>query len=263
MAVNGPSDAVIEIRALAKDYRRGEQVVRALADVDFVVERGEYVAIMGPSGSGKSTLLNVLGCLDAPTRGVYRLGGRDVAGLGEAALARVRSEEIGFVFQSFHLLPRASAQANVELPLVYRGVGARERRRRARVALERVGLADRRDHRPGELSGGQCQRVAIARALVAEPRIVLADEPTGNLDSTSSAEILDLIDEIHRQGNTIILVTHDEHVAGRASRVVCFRDGRITSDARRNGMRSREGDADERAGDDAGAGECATSADPS
>jgi putative ABC transport system ATP-binding protein len=230
--------ALIELTDVVKTYRMGDVEVRALRGVSLNVDEGDFVAVMGPSGSGKSTLLNVLGCLDTPTLGAYFLAGRDVSRLGETALARVRNAEIGFVFQTFHLLPRATALANVELPLVYAGIAARARRRRALAALEEVGLADRVEHRPGELSGGQCQRVAIARALVTRPRVLLADEPTGNLDSESSREILELFDEIHRRGNTLVLVTHDEEIARRAARVVWIRDGRVTSDVRRAG---REG----------------------
>jgi putative ABC transport system ATP-binding protein len=223
------AENVIELRSIAKEYPfGGERPVAALHDVNLTVRRGELIAIMGPSGSGKSTLLNVLGCLDRPTAGEYRLGGRDVSRLSERELARVRNREIGFVFQTFNLLPRASALANVELPLVYRGLGAAERRRLAEEALAQIGLADRARHRPSELSGGQCQRVAIARALVTSPRILLADEPTGALDTATSGEILDLFEEIHRRGNTVILVTHEAAVAERAERIIHLKDGRVS-----------------------------------
>lgn len=208
----------------------GAEEVHALRGIDLAIERGEYVAIMGPSGSGKSTLMNILGCLDTPTRGSYYLAGRKVSELGDDDLAAIRNREIGFVFQTYHLMPRASALRNVELPLVYRGVPASERRELALRALEEVELADRWRHRPNELSGGQRQRVAIARALVTKPKLLLADEPTGNLDSAVSAEIMDLFDKLHAEGNTVVLVTHEHDIAGRARRVVTLRDGRIASD---------------------------------
>jgi putative ABC transport system ATP-binding protein len=203
--------------------------------VSLVVARGEYVAIMGPSGCGKSTLMNLLGCLDTADEGRYWLGGRLVSELPDRELARVRNREIGFVFQTFALLPRQSALANVEMPLVYAGVPAAERRRRAREALARVDLADRAQHRPAELSGGQRQRVAIARALVTGPQLLLADEPTGNLDSATGAGILALFDELHRAGNTLVLVTHEAEVAARAGRTILLRDGRVVSDTLNNG----------------------------
>jgi putative ABC transport system ATP-binding protein len=233
-ARSAPASALIVLEGIRKSYPMGERgSVEALRGVDLMIGTGEFVAIMGPSGSGKSSLMNILGCLDNPTAGTYRLGGRDVSGLGERELARIRNREIGFVFQSFNLLPRATALANVELPLVYAGVPARERRDRAAAALETVGIAGWGHHRPSELSGGQSQRVAIARALATRPRILLADEPTGNLDSATTAEILDLFSEIHGKGNTVILVTHEEEVAGRARRAITIRDGRVTSDDRR------------------------------
>ncbi len=223
---------LLELREITKEYRMGQGALPALRGVDLRVHRGEYLAIMGPSGSGKSTLMNILGCLDNPSTGIYHLGGQDVSRMSEAELAIVRNREIGFVFQTFNLLPRATAIANVELPLVYRGLEPRERRRRALQALEAVGLEDRGQHRPSELSGGQCQRVAIARALVTEPRILLADEPTGNLDTTTTRELLALFAGIHRQGNTLVLVTHDTEVAHHAKRVIQMRDGEVVRDTR-------------------------------
>ncbi|MGQ0702185.1 MAG: ABC transporter ATP-binding protein [Gemmatimonadales bacterium] len=224
------SDLVIRIRDLARDYPMGAETVQALRGVSLELRRNEYVAIMGPSGSGKSTLMNLIGCLDTPTRGEYWLNGQEVSRLGDDALARIRNREIGFVFQTFNLLPRATALQNVELPLIYGGISARERRRRAVEALGRVGLADRMEHRPNELSGGQRQRVAIARALVNRPAILLADEPTGNLDSTTSQEILRVFAALHTQGQTIIMVTHEADVAAHAARIVVLRDGRVASD---------------------------------
>ena len=223
-------DAIIEIHNLTKTYDMGATAVHALSEVDLCVATGEYVAIMGPSGSGKSTLLNILGCLDVPTSGSYALGNVLVSELVDDDLARIRNQEIGFVFQTFNLLPRANALGNVELPLIYSGLPARQRRERAAHALASVGLADRIDHRPNELSGGQKQRVAIARALVNAPSIILADEPTGALDSRTGDEIMDLFDQVHAAGNTILLVTHEEHLARRSHRIVRFRDGRIESD---------------------------------
>jgi putative ABC transport system ATP-binding protein len=208
----------------------GGEVIHALRGVSLSIRRNEYVAIMGPSGSGKSTMMNVLGCLDTPDAGEYWLNGQEVSRLTDDALARVRNKEIGFVFQTFNLLPRATALHNVELPLIYAGLAARERRDRAMAALERVGLGNRMDHRPNELSGGQRQRVAIARALVNQPSILLADEPTGNLDSTTSADIMQVFGELHALGQTVIMVTHEPDIAAFAERVVVLRDGRVESD---------------------------------
>ncbi len=221
---------VIEMAGARKTYATGSVAFEALRGVDLRIEAGEYVAVMGPSGSGKSTLMNVLGCLDVLTSGTYRLAGEDVAELDEAALARIRNRRIGFVFQQFHLLPSLPAWRNVELPLLYAGVGAGERRERALAALGRVGLDDRTTNRPGELSGGQQQRAAIARALVTDPALVLADEPTGNLDSGSTAEVLELFDELHAQGRTVVLITHEADVARHADRVVRVRDGLVVAD---------------------------------
>jgi putative ABC transport system ATP-binding protein len=225
-----PRDAVIVTRNLQRDYDMGGEVVHALRGVDLVMRQNEFVAIMGPSGSGKSTLMNLIGCLDSPTGGEYWLNGHRVSELGDDELARIRNKEIGFVFQTFNLLPRASALHNVELPLVYAGLRARERRQAAADALTRVGLADRMEHRPNELSGGQRQRVAIARALVNRPSILLADEPTGNLDSATSEEILGLFDGLHRDGQTIVLVTHETDIAAHARRQVHLKDGRVERD---------------------------------
>ncbi len=221
---------LIQIRELERVYQVGEELVRALNGVDLDIAQNEYVAIMGPSGSGKSTLMNILGCLDTPTAGSYRLKGNEIEKLSDDELARIRNQEIGFVFQTFNLLPRADALHNVELPLVYAGMRHEERRKRAREALEIVGLGDRMKHRPNELSGGQRQRVAIARALVNHPSIILADEPTGNLDSQTGAEIMAAFERIWNQGNTVILVTHEPDIAAHANRVVRMRDGKIESD---------------------------------
>ena len=230
----GPVDGVervehvLDVRKLSKVYGAGETAVHALRDVDLTVRRGEYVALIGPSGSGKSTLLNMLGCLDAPTSGRYLLEGLDVADLDERQQAVLRNRQIGFVFQAFNLIPRTTALANVELPLVYAGVGRRRRHERAMAALALVGLQGREDHRPNQLSGGQQQRVAVARALVTSPALLLADEPTGNLDSQSTADALALFDRLHASGRTIVLITHDDEVAERAQRVVVVSDGRLT-----------------------------------
>jgi putative ABC transport system ATP-binding protein len=221
---------LIQVDRLTRHYDMGSEVVQALRGVDLTIAPNAYVAIMGPSGSGKSTLMNLLGCLDTPTTGEYWLNGVEVSELGDDALARVRNKEIGFVFQTFNLLPRASALHNVELPLIYAGVRAGERRRRAAHALARVGLQDRMAHRPNELSGGQRQRVAIARALVNDPSILLADEPTGNLDSATSAEIMQVFANLHDQGQTVIMVTHEPDIAAHAHRVVTLRDGLVHSD---------------------------------
>jgi len=223
-------DALIQVRGLTRDYDMGGEVVRALRGVDLAIHRNEYVAIMGPSGSGKSTLMNLLGCLDTPTAGEYWLHGAEVSRMADDELARVRNREIGFVFQTFNLLPRASALHNVELPLIYAGVKASERRRRAAHALARVGLQDRMHHKPNELSGGQRQRVAIARTLVNDPSILLADEPTGNLDSATSSEIMDVFASLYQQGQNVIMVTHEADIAAHARRVVTLRDGLIHSD---------------------------------
>ncbi|HEU4829835.1 MAG TPA: ABC transporter ATP-binding protein [Gemmatimonadales bacterium] len=221
---------VIRVRDLERRYDMGGETIHALRGVSLDIRRNEYVAIMGPSGSGKSTMMNVLGCLDTPDGGEYWLNGQEVSRLTDDALARVRNREIGFVFQTFNLLPRATALHNVELPLVYAGLKARERRHAAIEALERVGLGNRMHHRPNELSGGQRQRVAIARALVNRPSILLADEPTGNLDSTTSEEIMAVFAELHRLGQTVIMVTHEPDIAAFAERVVVLRDGRVESD---------------------------------
>ena len=223
---------LIEIADLWKTYDMGGERIHALRGVSLAVERGEYLAIMGPSGSGKSTLMNLIGCLDTPTRGVYRLSGRNVAELDDDDLARIRNREIGFVFQTFNLLPRATALRNVELPMVYAGARRRERERRALEALRMVELEDRVAHRPSELSGGQRQRVAIARALVNAPSIVLADEPTGNLDSRTGREIIALFRRLHDDGHTVVLITHEAGVAAHADRVVEIRDGQVEHDRR-------------------------------
>ncbi len=224
------SEPIIRTEGIKKDYVLGAETVHAVRGIDLVIEKGEFVAVMGPSGSGKSTFMNVLGCLDVPTAGRYWLNGRVVSELSEDELAAVRNKEIGFVFQTFNLLPRATCLHNVELPLIYAGVPSKERLRRAEEKLELVGLADRMDHKPPEISGGQRQRVAIARALVNEPALLLADEPTGNLDSATSSEIMVTLEELNRQGQTILLVTHEHDIAEYAKRQVHLRDGLIEQD---------------------------------
>jgi len=227
------TDLIIRTLGLTREYVMGAEVVRALRGVDLEIASNDYVAIMGPSGSGKSTIMNLIGCLDTPTAGQYWLNGVEVSKMTDDELARVRNQEIGFVFQTFNLLPRATALHNVELPLVYAGIPAKARRERAKAALASCGLSDRMDHRPNELSGGQRQRVAIARALVTEPSIILADEPTGNLDSTTSEEIMKVLAELHEtRGQTIIMVTHEHDIAAHAHRVVTLHDGMVSSDSR-------------------------------
>jgi putative ABC transport system ATP-binding protein len=221
------------MRGICREFQVGGQMVRALREVDLDVRRGEFLAVMGPSGSGKSTLLNLLGCLDTPTRGSYRLAGEEVGGLGEAGLAEIRRSRIGFVFQTFHLVPRLTAARNVELPMIFAGVPAPERRERAARALRAVGLTGRAEHRPAQLSGGERQRVAIARAVVMEPDILLADEPTGNLDLRSGEEVLRLLEERNAAGITLVVVTHNPEIGGRAGRLLRLVDGRVESDVRR------------------------------
>ena len=221
---------VIDIKAIRRDFPLGQEIVKVLKGIDLQIEKGEYVALMGPSGSGKSTLMNLLGCLDTPTAGSYLLSGHDVSNMSDDELAEIRNKEIGFVFQTFNLLPRTTALDNVALPMVYAGASKTQRTKRAQEVLTEVGLADRMDHRPNQLSGGQRQRVAVGRALVNKPSIILADEPTGNLDSKTSLEIMALFDAIHAQGNTVILVTHEEEVAQHAHRVIRLRDGLVESD---------------------------------
>jgi len=233
--MNNGRALLIRIRALEKTYQLGTTQVHALRGVDLDIRRNDYAAIMGPSGSGKSTLMNILGCLDVPSAGLYELNGQLVSQMDDDELARIRNREIGFVFQTFHLLPRADALRNVELPLIYSGLSRQERRERAEKALEAVGLGDRMHHRPNELSGGQRQRVAIARALVNDPALLLADEPTGALDSRTGKEIMELFGHLHRSGNTILLVTHEEDIAAYSQRIVRFRDGRIESDQAQEG----------------------------
>jgi len=234
--LSNDTSAIIEIRNLSKIYSMGAGAteVHALRDISLDIDVNEYVAIMGPSGSGKSTLLNVLGALDVPTAGTYQINGQLANEMDDDDLARIRNQEIGFVFQAFNLLPRADALRNVELPLIYSGLPPAQRRDKAALALQAVGLGDRLDHRPNELSGGQRQRVAIARALVNDPSIILADEPTGALDSRTSEEIMQLFNQLHSDGNTIILVTHEEHIAQYSHRIIRFRDGYIESDGMRN-----------------------------
>ncbi|HET8839665.1 MAG TPA: ABC transporter ATP-binding protein [Flavobacteriaceae bacterium] len=223
---------VIEIQKITRDFHLGQEIVHVLKGIDLNIEKGEYVAIMGPSGSGKSTLMNLLGCLDTPTAGTYILNGKDVSQMSDDELADIRNKEIGFVFQTFNLLPRTTALDNVALPMIYAGASKSQRMERAKEVLTDVGLADRMDHKPNQLSGGQRQRVAVGRALVNKPSIILADEPTGNLDSKTSLEIMNLFDEIHSNGNTVILVTHEEDVAKHAHRIIRLKDGTIESDTR-------------------------------
>jgi len=224
------TDAILQLRGITRDFKLGSQIVHVLKGIDLDIGKNEYVALMGPSGSGKSTLMNLLGCLDTPTSGNYELNGTDVSSLNDNALAEIRNSEIGFVFQTFNLLPRSTALENVALPLVYAGLSKEERLARAAEVLDQVGLSDRMDHRPNQLSGGQRQRVAVARALVNRPALILADEPTGNLDSKTSLEIMKLFDEIQSAGNTVILVTHEEDIAQYAKRVIRLVDGNIHSD---------------------------------
>lgn len=225
-------DFIIEVKDIKRDFALGSEIVYVLKGVNLEIKKGEYVALMGPSGSGKSTLMNILGCLDTPTSGHYILNGKDVSLMDEASLAEVRNKEIGFVFQTFNLLPRTTALDNVALPMIYAGKSKSERNKRAAEVLEQVGLADRMDHHPNQLSGGQRQRVAVARALVNHPSIILADEPTGNLDTKTSIEIMGLFNEIHAKGNTVILVTHEEDIAAHAHRIIRLRDGVVESDNR-------------------------------
>lgn len=220
---------LITVKDVYKIYEMGQTKINALDGLNCTIKKGEYVALMGPSGSGKSTLMNIIGCLDSPTKGAYYLNDNNVSTLSDDDLAGIRNKEIGFVFQSFNLLPRTSALENVALPLVYAGVKQADRLKRAQIALEKVGLGDRGDHKPNELSGGQRQRVAIARALINDPSIVLADEPTGNLDSTSSQEIMELFDQIHAEGNTVVMVTHEEDIAANAKRIIRMVDGQLAS----------------------------------
>ncbi|MGB8705133.1 MAG: ABC transporter ATP-binding protein [Gillisia sp.] len=221
---------VIEIHDITRDFPLGQEIIKVLKGIDLTIERGEYVAFMGPSGSGKSTLMNLLGCLDTPTSGQYILNGKDVSQMSDDELAEIRNKEIGFVFQTFNLLPRTTALENVALPMIYAGATKAERKERAENVLNDVGLADRMDHKPNQLSGGQRQRVAVGRALVNKPSIILADEPTGNLDSKTSVEIMHLFDDIHAAGNTVILVTHEEDIAEHAHRIIRLRDGMVESD---------------------------------
>jgi putative ABC transport system ATP-binding protein len=223
-------EPTIRTHNLQRRYRMGDEIIHALRGVDMTVQRGEYVAIMGPSGSGKSTLMNVIGCLDTPDEGEYWLNSKLVSSMNDRELAQVRNKEVGFIFQTFNLLPRANALHNVEIPLIYAGMRRRDRIARARQALERVGLGERMMHRPSEMSGGQRQRVAVARALVTDPSILLADEPTGNLDSATSRDIMDLFEALHAAGNTIIVVTHEADIAKHARRIITFRDGKIAED---------------------------------
>src|SRR5690554_1458144 len=224
---------IINIKNITRDFPMGNSVVKVLKGIDLEIERGEYVALMGPSGSGKSTLMNLLGCLDTPTSGSYELNGKDVSNMSDDELAEIRNKEIGFVFQTFNLLPRTTALENVALPMVYAGISKKDRTERAKEVLTQVGLADRMDHKPNQLSGGQRQRVAVGRALVNSPSIILADEPTGNLDSKTSVEIMNLFNKIHQAGNTVILVTHEEDIAENAHRIIRLRDGMVESDTKK------------------------------
>lgn len=224
--------SVIKIKSITRDFPLGQEIVKVLKGIDLDIQKGEYVALMGPSGSGKSTLMNLLGCLDTPTSGHYELNGVDVSSMSDDQLAEIRNKEIGFVFQTFNLLPRTTALDNVALPMVYAGAGKAQRHERAAKVLHDVGLSDRMDHKPNQLSGGQRQRVAVGRALVNRPSIILADEPTGNLDSKTSLEIMQLFEDIHKAGNTVILVTHEEEIAAHAHRVIRLRDGVIESDTK-------------------------------
>lgn len=228
--------ALIEIKDMCKIYNPGENEVRALDNVNVTVDEGEFVAIIGQSGSGKSTLMNMLGCLDVPTSGSYRLHGQDVADLSDDELSDIRNKEIGFIFQGFNLIPNLTARENVELPLIYRGVTGSKREELSRIALEKVGLAHRMEHKPAEMSGGQQQRVAIARAIAQAPPVILADEPTGNLDSHSTVEIMGILEELHREGRTVILITHDNEIAARAKRVIKIKDGQIETDTIQNSI---------------------------
>ena len=232
--------SLINIKEIKRDFKLGSEVLHVLKGINLNIEKGEYVALMGPSGSGKSTLMNLLGCLDTPTSGTYILNGKDVSKLTDNELAEIRNKEIGFVFQTFNLMPRTTALDNVELPMVYAGISSNERKQRATEVLKDVGLADRMDHKPNQLSGGQRQRVAVGRALVNKPSIILADEPTGNLDSKTSIEIMNLFDEIHAKGNTVILVTHEEDIAKHAHRIIRLRDGMIESDERRSPVKAEK-----------------------
>lgn len=237
MYIENSMSLVIKIRNITRDFPLGNEVVKVLKGIDLNIERGEYVALMGPSGSGKSTLMNLLGCLDTPTSGTYELNGRDVSNMTDDELAEIRNKEIGFVFQTFNLLPRTTALENVALPMIYAGASKSERTQRAKQVLADVGLADRMDHKPNQLSGGQRQRVAVGRALVNHPSIILADEPTGNLDSKTSEEIMKLFGDIHKAGNTVILVTHEEDIAENAHRIIRLRDGIVESDTKKEVVR--------------------------
>jgi putative ABC transport system ATP-binding protein len=226
------SKPIIDIKGITRDFPLGDEIIHVLKGIDLIINKGEYVALMGPSGSGKSTLMNILGCLDTPTSGSYILNGKQVSEMHDDELAEIRNKEIGFVFQTFNLMPRTTALDNVALPMVYAGFSKNDRSTRATEVLNQVGLGDRMDHKPNQLSGGQRQRVAVARALVNKPAMILADEPTGNLDSKTSVEIMNLFDEIHANGNTVVLVTHEEDIAAHAHRIIRLRDGVIESDVK-------------------------------